>query len=193
MTNGKKAGVKKRVDDVKGGPGTYDTSKDALKELGAAFDYWSGQITSTSLQMCYALVGANWVIFGSMGNIMRNGYAVTSLLLVMLAVTFNMLSAYVLVEYVRKKFDYGVYHPEQWEADFQKENKKPTTWPYDKWMETTAIGMRIIKVVLPLASGVCLIVGAIIYRPAIVTTPVAVTAPAATVKSPAAVPPQKAP
>jgi hypothetical protein len=39
--------------------GTYESSTDALKEISAAFDYWSGQVTATNLQMCYGLIAAN--------------------------------------------------------------------------------------------------------------------------------------
>jgi hypothetical protein len=81
--------------------GTYKSSTDALKEIRTAFDYWSGQLTATSLQMCYGLIAANWVVFGSVGNILHSGYAVASLFLVMLALTFNMVSAYGLAEYMR--------------------------------------------------------------------------------------------
>jgi len=55
--------------------GTYKSSTDALKETKTAFDYWSGQVTATSLQMCYGLIAANWVVFGSVGNILHSGYA----------------------------------------------------------------------------------------------------------------------
>jgi hypothetical protein len=70
--------------------GIYESSTDALKQINEAFDYWSGQITATSLQMCYALIGANWVIFGSVENILHSRYAIVSLLLVLLALAFNM-------------------------------------------------------------------------------------------------------
>jgi hypothetical protein len=55
--------------------GTYESSTGALKEIKTAFDYWSGQVTATSLQMCYGLIAANWVVFGSVRNILHSGYA----------------------------------------------------------------------------------------------------------------------
>jgi hypothetical protein len=145
--------------------GTYKSSTDALKEIRTAFDYWSGQVTATSLQMCYGLIAANWVVFGSVGNILHSGYAVASLFLVMLALTFNMVSAYGLAEYMRGRFGYAVFDPKRWEAEFQQEKIKPTTWPYSNWTQGASIATRAIKIILPLASGVCLIIGAIVYRP----------------------------
>jgi len=101
MSNGK--GTKRRAAG-KDSTGIYESATDALKEIDDAFDYWSGQITATSLQMCYALIGANWVIFGSVGNILHSRYAIVSLFLVLLALTFNMVSAYALAEYMRSRF-----------------------------------------------------------------------------------------
>jgi hypothetical protein len=59
MSNGKQTVVKKRRATGKDSTGIYESSTDALKQINEAFDYWSGQITATSLQMCYALIGAN--------------------------------------------------------------------------------------------------------------------------------------
>lgn len=103
MSDGKETGVNKRRPAGKDSTGIYASSTDALKQINEAFDYWSGQITATSLQMCYALIGANWVIFGSVGNILHSRYAIVSLLLVLLALTFNMLSAYMLARVHEEK------------------------------------------------------------------------------------------
>jgi hypothetical protein len=167
MSGGKETAVNKRRPAGKDSTGIYESSTDAVKQINDAFDYWSGQITATSLQMCYGLIGANWVIFGSVGNILHSRYAIVSLLLVLLALTFNMISAYVLTEYMRNRFGYAVSDRKRWEAEFQQEKIESTTWPYSKWTEGASIATRMIKVILPLASGICLIIGAVTYRPVI--------------------------
>jgi hypothetical protein len=65
MSNSKGTAATKRSAAGQDSTGIYESSTDALKEIDDAFDYWSGQITATSVQMCYALIGANWVVFGS--------------------------------------------------------------------------------------------------------------------------------
>jgi hypothetical protein len=189
MSNDKETGVRKRRTAGKDSTGIYESSTDVLKQINEAFDYWSGQITATSLQMCYALIGANWVIFGSVGNILHSRYAIVSLLLVLLALTFNMVSAYALAEYMRSRFGYAVSDRKRWEAEFQHEKIESTTWPYSKWTEGASIATRMIKVILPLASGICLIVGAVIYRPVMTSPPPVIAtapAPAVSVKAPLA-------
>jgi hypothetical protein len=73
MSDEKEALVRKKLAIGKAGTGICESWTDALKEISGAFDYWSGQITATSLQTCYALIGANWVVFGSVGNIFHSG------------------------------------------------------------------------------------------------------------------------
>jgi hypothetical protein len=50
MGNGKGTVATKRRAAGKDSTGIYESSTDALKEINDAFDYWSGQITATSLQ-----------------------------------------------------------------------------------------------------------------------------------------------
>jgi hypothetical protein len=177
MSDGSKTNDNENIATETTPAGTYKSSTDVLKELKTAFDYWSGQVTATSLQMCYGLIAANWLVFGSVGNILHSGYAVASLLLVMLALAFNMVSAYGLAEYMRSRFGYAVSDPDRWEAEFQQEKIKPTTWPYSNWTQGASIASRAIKIILPLASGVCLIIGAIVYRPMITSAPAVVIGP----------------
>ena len=52
-----------------------ETLYEALKKVTSEFEYWSGKLTETSMQMCYALIGANWVVFGWLNGILNNVWA----------------------------------------------------------------------------------------------------------------------
>jgi hypothetical protein len=75
-----------------------------------------------------------------------------------------MVSAHALAEYMRSRFGYAVSDRKRWEAEFQHEKVQSTAWPYSKWTEAASIATRMIKVILPLASGVCLIIGAVVTK-----------------------------
>ena len=150
----KHAGAKKGV-------GVYESSEDALKELQDAFNYWSGQVTTTSVQMCYAVIGANWVVFGSVGNILASRWAIASLITVLLALTLNMVSSLGFAEWMRCRFDWADRNRRKWDEQFNEEKKKHSTWPYSDAIEKLGIAMRYARVLVPLASGVLLIIGAI--------------------------------
>src|SRR5207247_6737303 len=67
----------------------HETPQKALEEVGNQFNHWSGKLTENSLQMCYALIGANWVVYGSVGQILQSQWAKLSLLMVILTLAIN--------------------------------------------------------------------------------------------------------
>jgi hypothetical protein len=142
------------------GAGVYDSAEDALKELFEAFNYWSSQVTTTSVQMCYALIGANWVVFTSVGKILQNAWAIASLTTVMLVLALNMVSSLGFAEWMRRRFDKADEDRSGWAAEFEREKGKHGVWPYSESLERASIVLRYVKVLLPLASGLMLIIGA---------------------------------
>ena len=146
------------------GVGVYDSAEDALKELFESFNYWSSQVTATSVQMCYALIGANWVIFTSVGKILQNAWAIASLTTVMLALALNMVSSLGFAEWMRRRFDRADKNRSAWEVEYEREKNKHSVWPYSESVERASIVFRYAKVLLPLASGLLLIIGAFTQR-----------------------------
>ncbi len=143
--------------------GIYASAEDALKELADSFNYWSGQVTTTSVQMCYAVIGANWVVFSSVGRILQNRWAISSLITVLVALTLNMISSLGFAEWMRRRFEKADANRKNWEKEFESEAKKPGKWPYTAGIENAGIAMRYAKVLLPLVGGALLIVGAILH------------------------------
>lgn len=142
--------------------GIYDSAEDALKELFEAFNYWSSQVTSTSVQMCYALIGANWVVFGSVGHILQNRWAIASLATVLLALALNTVSSLGFAEWMRCRFESADKDRRKWQKEFGDETLKHSLWPYTKRLNDISIALRYAKVLLPLSSGVLLILGAVL-------------------------------
>ncbi len=48
--------------------GFFETPQKAKQELNTYYNGMSGNLTEASIQMCYRLIGANWVVFGSVGK-----------------------------------------------------------------------------------------------------------------------------
>src|ERR1700733_7011226 len=84
--------------------GTYSSSQGALDQLEEAFNHWSGQVSATSLQLCYALIAGIWLIFGSVKGILGSRCATLALFAVLLALATNLMSAYAFAEYTRLRF-----------------------------------------------------------------------------------------
>lgn len=50
----------------------YKDPAQALQTVSSEYAYWSGKLTETSSQLSYALIAANWVVFGSLNGILHS-------------------------------------------------------------------------------------------------------------------------
>lgn len=141
--------------------GLYASPEDALKKVDSEFEYWTGRLTDTSLQMCYALIGANWVIFGSVDGILKNIWAKSSLVLVLLALASSVIGAWVLSESLRKRIAYAQSNVERWKKEFEYSTGQDDAWPFTESMQNIGFYTRWMKAGFTLASGFCLIAGAV--------------------------------
>lgn len=141
--------------------GLYASPEAALQEVSNEFKYWSGRLTETSLQMCYALIAANWLVFGSLSGILGSVWAKISLLTVLLALATNVVGAWILTEDMRRRIDYGEEQYDRWSDEFRAASGKKDPWPFTQRMVDVGIQTRRIKAGLTLAGGVFWIIGAI--------------------------------
>jgi hypothetical protein len=153
--------------------GLYKSPQEALQKVSSEFEYWTGKLTETSLQMCYALIGANWVIFGSVNGILHSIWAKSSIVLVLLALASNVIGAWILSGMLRRRIGFGEGHNNEWAQQFREASGKAVPWPFTKAIENTGKWMRAVKAGFTLAAGVCLIAGAILNHT--VVTPTATT------------------
>lgn len=142
--------------------GVHESPQKALAKVGTEFEYWSGKLTDTSLQMCYALIGANWVVFGGVGQILRNNCAKLSLLMVMLTLAINVIGSWFLSESIRKRFEWAESHDAEWRAKFEEAKGKRDSFPFLPRHERVGLIVRQIKGLFPLIGGAFLIVGAVL-------------------------------
>jgi len=142
--------------------GLYSSPAEAAKKLGLEYEYWSGKLTETSLQMCYAVIGANWVVFGSMNGILGNIWAKTSLLMVIFAVASNVIGAWLLSAKIRSRVVYSEADKKRWSEEFEKLVGTTSPWPFTESIDAVGRWMRVIKAISTLVAGALLIIGGIL-------------------------------
>jgi hypothetical protein len=152
--------------------GLYKDPKEASAAVSGSYDYWSGNLTTSSLQMNYALIGSNWIIFGSVNGILGSPWAKLSMVLVLVALVVNVLGSWILSEVLRRRIFYAEEDYPRWEAEFKVARGKKDPWPFTNAIGNIGRWMRWIKATLTIASGVCLIVGALM-KPVIQSLPAA--------------------
>lgn len=142
--------------------GLFSSPSEALKKVCSEYEYWSGKLTETSLQMSYAVVAANWIVFGSLNGILGNIWAKLSLLMVILALATNIIGAWLLSEALRKQVEYGEADEARWRTEHQESLKAACPWPFTSSIEKTGRWMRMVKATFTLLAGAILILGAIL-------------------------------
>jgi hypothetical protein len=140
--------------------GGYANPSAALKEVGEAFNAWSANLASTSLQMCYALVAANWLVYGSMKAIISSRWSILSLLSVFVALAVNLATSFVMTELHRCRYKYAEDVPDRWVSEFNKYSGTSDPWPYTATIEAVGLVTRLMKLLLPVVGGLFLLVGA---------------------------------
>lgn len=142
--------------------GVHESPRKALEKVGFYFEGWTKILTDASLQMCYGLIGANWVVFGSVNNILRNNWAKFSLLMVLLTLGCNVVGSWLVSESLRRRFEWAESHASEWRQKFNDAAGKRDAFPFTKFQESAPFWLRQIKASFPVISGLLLILGAIL-------------------------------
>jgi hypothetical protein len=133
--------------------GGYDNPGEALKAVGGWFGSWSQRLADTSVQLGYALVGANWAVFGAVDKLLGNPAARLSLVFVLAFFAANLTLTRIVTELLRKRYSWAERHPTEWARDFERTRGIDDPWPSTATIDTLGWLLREIRTWLPLASG----------------------------------------
>jgi hypothetical protein len=129
----------------------------ASQEVKDTYDSWSEILTARSFEACYAIIAANWAAHGSTKEILANGYARWSMVLVFIFIGFHLLAGLLISELLRKRAIYADVDKARWEDEFKKLADSDKHWPYSKTVDALGEILRYCKVVFPVAASVLFI------------------------------------
>ncbi|MEK7996138.1 MAG: hypothetical protein AAB403_20255 [Planctomycetota bacterium] len=135
----------------------YSTPAQAMTALDVAYKSWTRRLTETSLQLSYAVLAANWAVFGSVDNIVQNAFARWSVALVVITLASNVAVAGWLGRTHKALIDSAQAKPAEWAERFRETAKAKNAFPFTEEIEKTAGALRVAKVWLPLAAGAAFI------------------------------------
>jgi hypothetical protein len=118
-------------------------------------------LTDTSFQLSLALIAANWAVFGSVRDLLKNSWAKASILLVILSLTLNLLGAKWMGELHRRQIDYAAEDPTRWEQECAAASARRAPWPFTTKIEHTGRVLREVRTWLPFGAGVAFAVAVI--------------------------------
>jgi hypothetical protein len=135
----------------------YGSPNKALEAVREDYLYWSGRLTDTSLQLSYAVIAANWAVFGSVDGILKSFWSKLSVALVIVGLGLSLAGAKWMSELHRKRIDYAANAP-RWAGEFRDNTGKRSAWPFTSQIETLGRIFREAKTWLSLAAGLSFLV-----------------------------------
>jgi hypothetical protein len=125
----------------------------AAEALRTNFDYWTGKLTETSVQLSYAVLGANWAVFGKVDTILRSNWSKMWILCVVASLSSTVIGAKIMGERHRRRLDYADEDTGRWEKEFQATKNRRDPWPYTLQIESRGAKLRFAKTWLPFLAG----------------------------------------
>lgn len=141
----------------------YESPSEALKAVREDYLYWTEKLTDTSLQLSYAVIAANWAVFGSVDKLLSNLWSRLSMGLVVSALLLSVFGAKWMGELHRKQVDHAESDLERWDAEFKANAGKRVPWPFTNGIERLGRVTREMKAWLPLLAGMAFLI-ALLYR-----------------------------
>lgn len=135
----------------------YASPAEALKAVCDEYLYWTGKLTDTSLQLSFAVIAANWAVFGSVNQILSSFWSKLSVGLVIVGLGFSLSGAKWMGELHETRIDYAETDPSRWKAEF-KDNAGKGDWPFTGKIVSLGRRMREAKTWIPLIAGLAFLV-----------------------------------
>lgn len=130
---------------------------DALKVLSSDYNAWSELLTRRSVEISFALIGANWAVHGTADKILENDASKWSLILIMSFLGLNLLATKWMAWLLVRRFRYGEKNAERWKCEYNKTKGKVDPWPYTRAIERLASSLQNLKIWAPILSAVLFI------------------------------------
>lgn len=139
--------------------GSYESPRAALNSVQAWYNARTTALSERSVELSYAIIGANWAVFGSAGKILSSPYAKLSIGLILLFLALNLSLTRLLVELLRKRYFYAEGNPSRWAQEFEQNKGKAVAWPSTNMIDGIARALREVRTWFPLLAGGTLLVG----------------------------------
>ena len=131
----------------------YSDPGEATKAINDRFNYWGTKLSETSLQLCYAVIGAVWAVFHDKDAVLGNHYARLAVAAAVAGVMVNLLGAKILVDEHFRRIEHAESNLDVWEKEWNENTGKPTDWPFGKLIRRSALTFRQLRFAIPTLAG----------------------------------------
>ena len=137
----------------------FSDAGEAANELLTGFNDWSACVSTYGMHMSYAVIAANWAVYGNAQAILRNPWAKYSVAIVIVFLGLNLFCTWLMTNLYAKQCDYANDDKNRWAEEFNNENTISSVWPYTIFIENLGDFIRHLKVWVPIVGGTVFILG----------------------------------
>ena len=137
----------------------FENAGDAAKELFDGFNDWSAAVNVYGVQTAYAVIAANWAVYGNAQTILNNPWAKVSIAIVVGFLGINLLCIGLMTRLYSRRRCYADKDKERWKVEFEKEVETSSPWPYTGFIEVLGSFIRIFNMWAPVMGGAIFIIG----------------------------------
>lgn len=137
----------------------FANAGDAAKEIFEGFNDWSATVSSYGMHMAYAIIAANWAVYGDAQAIIGNLWAKFSVAIVISFLGLNLFCTWLMTILYTQRCEYADESKARWSNEFQRENTTSSAWPYTKSIERLGGFIRLLKVWAPIVGGIVFLLG----------------------------------
>jgi hypothetical protein len=116
-------------------------------------------LSDRSVELSYAIIGANWVVFGSAGSLLSSSYAKVSIGFTVIFLGLNLALTRLVAELLRRQYAYAEGNPARWRNEFETNRGKDCSWPSTDTIDGISRALREARTWLPLIAGGALLLG----------------------------------
>lgn len=162
LNNPSKAVPVRLVTDTEEELRRFSNPGEATKEIYTGFNDWSGTLASNSRQVAYALIAANWAVYGNADDILENTWARVSIAVVVVFLGINLICTGWMTRLYKLQCKYSDEDKLRWAQEYKVAEPGPSPWPYTNRIHALGGFMRILNIWAPVGAGVVFILGLIL-------------------------------
>lgn len=143
----------------------FKSAAEATSELHDHFGSWTAGLGKYGLQVTFAVMAANWALYGSNAALLQNPWAKWSMVTAVAYLTLLLLSMGYMVWQSWARRQYADTDKARWAREFKATADRPSAWPYSASMEHLGNVMAALHVLGPLLSGTLLLISIFVASP----------------------------
>ncbi len=129
---------------------------DGTKDLVEGYNAWTSGLAKHALQVGFALIGANWALYGTQAGILSNGWATSSLFVAIGYLVLQLVLMQLMCILHKRRHDYAEHDRDRWANEYDAAANKKSDWPFTKGIIRLGKLMTWLNVCVPVLSGALL-------------------------------------